>query len=187
MNKILKIVCAAVVMSGFALLCGLVVAPSWAQDPGPSAPQPGGQNDPASLRQQPNPKKAGSDGPLGLIMLLHQPYQQRIQTEMKTLREAKTDADKQAAKSSLRKTLAAIFSEDMQERAQQAKEIESRLAKLRQQYEKRENLKDEIIELQLKVLEKAAEGLEFPLGGPGSGTPKYPGVRNIPASAPPQK
>jgi hypothetical protein len=156
MNKIMKAVCGAVIMSGFALLCGWVVAPGWAQDASPAGRQ---TQSPSQSVQQ----KADSNAPLGTPLQQHRQERIEIEAALKTLREAKTDADKQAAKDSLRKALAAIFSDDMQARAREVKEIETRLEKLRQQYQARENAKDEIIELQLKVLEKNADGLEFPL------------------------
>jgi hypothetical protein len=160
MNKIMKAVCGAVIMSGFALRCGWVVAPGWAQDPDPKTSPAGPQTQSPS---QSVPQKAGSNAPLGTPLQQYRQERIEIEAALKTLREAKTDADKQAAKDSLRKALAAIFSDDMRARAREVKEIETRLEKLRQQYQARENAKDEIIELQLKVLEKNAGGLEFPL------------------------
>ena len=43
--------------------------------------------------------------------------------------------------------LSDIFAQDMQTRERQAAEIESRLAKLRKQYQARDKVKDEIIDL----------------------------------------
>lgn len=80
------------------------------------------------------------------------------------LRQAKTDAEKTAAREELRKVLADIFTADMQQRERKAKEIEARVKQLRDQYDAREEAKDEIIDLQLQLLEKQAAGLEFPGG-----------------------
>jgi hypothetical protein len=86
---------------------------------------------------------------------------------VKKLREAKTDGERQTAREALRKVLAQVFADDMRAREKQAAEIESRLAKLRQQYQEREHVKDRIIDLQLQVLEQEAAGLGFP-GGPST-------------------
>ncbi|EAQ82202.1 hypothetical protein DSM3645_00770 [Blastopirellula marina DSM 3645] len=78
------------------------------------------------------------------------------------LKQAKTDEEKATAREELKRVLTEIFSADMKQRDKQAKEIESRIKKLRDQYEARENAQDEIIDLQLQLLEKQAAGLEFP-------------------------
>jgi hypothetical protein len=62
----------------------------------------------------------------------------------------------------LRKALSDLFTQDMHVREVQAREIENRLARLRQQYQAREKAKKEIIDLQLQVLERDAAGLGFP-------------------------
>lgn len=91
-----------------------------------------------------------------------QSSRQRLEFTLKKLRESKDEQEIQAARAELRQTLGDIFRVDMQARQQQAQEIELRLAKLRQQYQEREKVKDEIIDLQLQVLEKEAAGLGFP-------------------------
>jgi hypothetical protein len=74
------------------------------------------------------------------------------------------------AREQLRKLLAEVFTQDMQAREEQSREIETRLAKLRKQYKEREAAKDQIIDLQLKVIEQDAAGLGFPTGE-SKGTP----------------
>ena len=97
------------------------------------------------------------------------------------LREARSDDDKQAARAALRQLLATIFANDMQAREQQAQEIEARLEKLREKYKERENAKDEIIDLQLKVLEQDADGLGFPgVGSPSEWAPRAQDLPDIP-------
>lgn len=100
--------------------------------------------------------------------------QEQISSARQKLAAAKTDMEKQAAREQLRKLLAEIFAQDMQMREQQAAEIESRLAKLRQQYQARVKVKDEIIDLQLKVIEQDAAGLGFPGIVPASEMPSGP-------------
>jgi hypothetical protein len=100
--------------------------------------------------------------------------QHRIDDAMKNLRGAKTDADKQAAKDTLKQLLAGVFDEDMQVRDKQATEIEVRVKKLRQQYQERLKVRDEIIELQIKLLENEAAGLGFNTGAaPAPPVPYY--------------
>lgn len=91
-----------------------------------------------------------------------QSYTDRIEAAVKTLREASSEGEKDAARQTLRTLLTEVFAADMQSRSRQAQEIENRLAKLREQYQAREQVKDEIISLQLQVLEKQAAGLGFP-------------------------
>jgi len=112
-------------------------------------------------------------------------FQQQIDAAVETLRVAQSDEEKRVAKDALRKALSDLFTQDMHVREVQAREIETRLAKLRQQYQAREKAKDEIIDLQLQVLEKNAAGLGFPgvsassrtsdFDLPMSGIPSQPG------------
>ena len=88
--------------------------------------------------------------------------QKALEIASNKLREAKGDDDKQAARTDVRRLLLEIFEEDMQARERQVEEIEARIEKLRQQYRERLKVKDQIIDLQLKVLENDAAGLEFP-------------------------
>lgn len=76
-----------------------------------------------------------------------------LEGAVKLFRGAQNAADKTAARESLRKILVQNFTADMAARAVQVAEIEARLTKLRRQYEAREQVRDEIIDLQLKVLE----------------------------------
>ena len=89
-------------------------------------------------------------------------HQQRVDAAAKKLRAAKTDDEKLVAKAELHKVLADVFEQDMKVREAQAGEIEARLAKLREQYQARENAKDEIIDRHLQAIEQDAAGLGFP-------------------------
>jgi uncharacterized protein (TIGR03067 family) len=67
----------------------------------------------------------------------------------------------------------------MQAREKHAAEIESRLARLRKQYQEREAAKDKIIDLQLQVIESDAAGLGFPGASSPVATPeKEPAAEN---------
>lgn len=125
-------------------------------------------------RRGENPSVASphrSGGSLGLAQRQPQAAQEQIRAARQQLSDAKTDDDKKAARAHLRKLLADIFAQDMQMREKQAAEIKSRLAKLRQQYQAREKVKDQIIDLQLKVIERDAAGLGFPGNASPSPTP----------------
>lgn len=78
------------------------------------------------------------------------------------LRQAKTDDEKTAAAAELRQVLSDVFRADMLQRYEKTRAIETQLKKLRDQHEARDQAKDEIIDLQLKLLEKQAAGLDFP-------------------------
>jgi len=99
----------------------------------------------------------------------------QIGDAVQKLRDAKSEDEKRAARDELRQRLATYFAQDMQARREQAQAIERRLAKLKEQYEARERVQSDIIDLQLKVLEQEAAGLGFPTripgGLPGSGDP----------------
>lgn len=77
-------------------------------------------------------------------------------------RTAQEGSEKETKKAELKKKLTDIFEADMKARKAQADEIETRLKKLQDQYKAREAAKDSIIDLQIQVLEKDADGLGFP-------------------------
>ncbi len=93
---------------------------------------------------------------------------------LRELREAKNDDEKQAARAGVRKLLVASFDDDMNSREKQVQEIEARIEKLRKKYQERLKLKDQIIDLHLKVLENDAAGLGFPNDGPMSDSTESP-------------
>jgi hypothetical protein len=121
------------------------------------------------------PQRASqSYGYLALAQQQQQAAQERIRSARQALNDAKTNEAKDAARAQLRQLLADVFDQDMQMRETQAAEIESRLAKLRQQYQARAKVKEEIIDLQLKVIEQDAAGLGFPGGQSFVPTPQSP-------------
>jgi hypothetical protein len=124
---------------------------------------------------------------------LAQPHQKAAEEQVRAARQKLTDATTEdeirSARAELRRILADIFSHDMQMREKRAAEIETRLSKLRQQYQEREKVKDKIIDLQLKVIEADAAGLGFPGGGSFRLTPPFSsrGGRAPSADAPAQR
>jgi hypothetical protein len=94
---------------------------------------------------------------------LHMPRaEEELVAALRALGAATNEEEKKAARAKLRDLLAAIFADDMLAREKQVKEIEERTAKLRQQFQARLSVKDEIIDLQLKMLENESAGLGFP-------------------------
>lgn len=89
--------------------------------------------------------------------------QQRIEAALGVIRNAQNDEQQQEARRALRAMLSGIFREDMEARDRQVAQIEARIATLRQQYQVRNKLKEQIIDLQLKVLEYQSTGLGFPI------------------------
>jgi hypothetical protein len=87
------------------------------------------------------------------------------------LRAADGEDAKAKAAAQLAKILNAYFDEDMKRRAAELAKIEERVKKLRTQFDKRAAKKQEIINLQIKVLENEANGLGFfnSTGGGGYG------------------
>jgi hypothetical protein len=132
-----------------------------------------------AAESRPAPDSAGMSAPQvqsdSLAKQLQQEqlaFRERIRALRQKLSEASSQEDKKAAREQLRKRLAEVFDQDMQMRKKAAAEIEARLAKLRQEYEARQTARNEIIDLQLKVIEQDDAGLEFPGAFPGGGPPK---------------
>jgi hypothetical protein len=86
---------------------------------------------------------------------------------VKKLQTAKTDAEKDAAKKEMSAALSTYFDADLKNREQDIADIEARVKKLRAQIEKRRAAKEQLVDLQLKVLVNEAEGLGF-YSRPGS-------------------
>jgi hypothetical protein len=94
------------------------------------------------------------------------------------LKNAKNDADKTSATNEISQLLDKWFKRDLDQREKQVAEIEARVKKLREQIEKRNKAKDEIIKLRLKTIVNEADGLGFPGGfdhGPDSMIPRHAG------------
>ena len=85
----------------------------------------------------------------------------QLDAAMKKLRNAETDEAKDEAKKETQTLLDSYFEADMKKREQEIADVELRVKRLRAQLEKRQAAKDEIIQLQLKLIEHEAEGLGF--------------------------
>lgn len=84
-----------------------------------------------------------------------------IRTAAEAVRDAKGDQKKAAAQKTLADLLAKSFDSDMIQREKEVKQIEERLAKLRELLDRRRSKKQEILELQTKVALNEADGLGF--------------------------
>ncbi len=113
-------------------------------------------------------------GGLGMGGQIYDPYAHHelaapLQPVLQRLRDAADDEQKKAIKAELSKILADYFDRDLKWRANEIQSIEQRVDRLRTQLEQRQQAKDEILQLQLKVLENEAAGLGFFGQRPGPG------------------
>lgn len=102
-----------------------------------------------------------------------------IRKAAEALRDAKSDETRDQAEDKLRELLSKYFHEDMKRREADLQQMESRLKKLQEQLARRHDKKDEIVDLQIKVLINEADGLGFfsspspPMGLPSATSPYY--------------
>ena len=93
-----------------------------------------------------------------------------IRTIVGQLGEA-PDAEKAALMKKLEAAVATQFDRDMERRESELTQLEERFKKLRQQLDRRRRAKNEILDLQIKVLVNEAEGLGF--GGDSSASESW--------------
>lgn len=84
-----------------------------------------------------------------------------IRRAVEALRDAEDDDAKAAATVALIKLLNETFDQDMRRREQELAQVEERVKNLRSQLDLRREKRQEIIDLQIKVLENEAAGLGF--------------------------
>jgi hypothetical protein len=84
-----------------------------------------------------------------------------IRKAAEAVRDAKGEEAKSAAQKKLTELLGKFYDDDMVQREHELKQIEERLAKLRELLDRRRTKKQEIIDLQTKVALNEAEGLGF--------------------------
>ena len=77
------------------------------------------------------------------------------------VRDAKGDDDRKAAQKKLDEALSKYFDDDMVQREKDLKQVEERVTKLHELLEKRRSNKQEIIDLESKVVMNQANGLGF--------------------------
>ncbi len=80
------------------------------------------------------------------------------------VRNAKGDEEEAAARKKLAEAVEKCFDEDLAQRKKDLAQLEERLAKLHVQLERRKAKKQDIVDLQIKVLLNEADGLGFTSG-----------------------
>jgi hypothetical protein len=88
-------------------------------------------------------------------------YESQIHQAADSLRTATGDEQKAAAKKQLGELLNQYFDQDLRRRQEELARIEERVKNLRSQLTKRQEKKQELIDLQIKVVENEADGLGF--------------------------
>jgi hypothetical protein len=91
----------------------------------------------------------------------------KVQEGLNKYTAAKDDSGRQAARKQVQDALTDLFDVRQKEREEEIKQIEERVAKLRETLKKRESMRQELIEHHLTTLLQDAEGLGW--GSEGSG------------------
>lgn len=99
---------------------------------------------------------------------------------MAEFRRAPGGDAKAAAQKKLLEALAKYFDADMKAREANLQKVEAQVKTLRSQFDKRASKKQEILDLQMKLLENETEGLGF-FGSPSAGFPLAPTTAPEPA------
>jgi hypothetical protein len=183
MEKIMKSQKITWIMVGALLVIATIgLQPTWGQERNdPYAPTP------ASDLELSNPYAAraatGESPMIGVQSRSYWYFQNapRASNDIRQAVEALQNAEKgeahTKAEATLKDLLAKHFEADMQKRQAELKEMEVRLKKLQDQFARRQTKKDEIVDLQIKVLLNEAEGLGFfnnAAPSPFSQTPQGP-------------
>jgi hypothetical protein len=114
----------------------------------------------------------GPDGglfPQQAFVMGHGPGSDKTHKAFAKLKEAESDDEKAEARAALKDALEEQFDEYLEHQSKELDRLEEKLNKLRGQWEKRRDAKDEIVSLRLKTLENEIGGLAWPSGGLGGG------------------
>ncbi len=103
----------------------------------------------------------------------------KTQQAIDKLRKAKTDEEKADARKQLNSALGDEFDEYLKHQAKELDRLEAKVKKLRGQWDKRREAKDELVALRIQTLENEANGLGWPAG---SGNNFWMGSSGGPAS-----
>lgn len=112
------------------------------------------------------------------------PLSIRLLRAYQVLRGAESAQEKSAARSELRTALSEYFEADMQQRQQSFAEVKQGLEEMESKLSKRADAKEEIVNLQVKLISNGAEGLGFFASPDRSGTATRlpgPGIPTVPA------
>lgn len=155
------VICAVVVAGG---LSGLQI--SLAQD------NPFSSNEPRERESRRVRKvervEARTVVPDGVMSWTLRDSRNEIEQAAKALLDAEDDEAKATAERKLTELLNKYFEEDMERREQELAKVEERVKNLRELLAKRRKKREEIIDLQIKVLENEADGLGFFSNSPQS-------------------
>jgi succinate dehydrogenase/fumarate reductase flavoprotein subunit len=99
--------------------------------------------------------------PLGTTIYQEPSAKSEIGQLLNQLRDAEGDANRSQITKQLEESVANYFDEDMKARESELSKLEERVSKLRSQLDRRRRAKQEIIQLQIKVLVNEADGLGF--------------------------
>ena len=89
----------------------------------------------------------------------------KTQQAIDKLRKAKTDEEKADARKQLNSALGDEFDEYLKRQATELDRLDAKVKKLRGQWDKRREAKDELVALRIQTLENEANGLGWPAGG----------------------
>jgi hypothetical protein len=103
----------------------------------------------------------GPGGRFGAIFAVPDSDWSKVEKLTNELVEAKDDKQKTAVTDKLKSAVDKCFEADMKGREAELKKLQERLDKLKAQLEKRRKAKDEIVQLEVKVLTNEADGLGF--------------------------
>ncbi len=112
------------------------------------------------------PSSAGYNAPTTACMALaYYGDSGKTQQAIEKLRKAKTDEEKADARKQLNSALGDEFDEYLKRQATELDRLDAKVKKLRGQWDKRREAKDELVALRIQTLENEANGLGWPAGG----------------------
>jgi hypothetical protein len=132
----------------------------------------------ALAQNSPNNFSRGAAPPAGMFWTANPGNQQdaessaKIHEELQAYLSAKDDDGRQAARKKIQDAFGDLFDAHQKERESEIKEIESRVARLRETLKKRDSMRRELIDHRLTTLIEDAEGLGW--GTDGGASSYYP-------------
>ena len=158
MNRKFFVLVAAGVLGLAAICVGQDEAPK-AAPVTPVAPMP--PHGPHSFEFYTNDDVVAPMAKFGAIFAVPDSEWSKVEKLTNELGEAKDDKQKTALTDKLKSAVDKCFEDDMKGREAELKKLQERLDKLKTQLDKRRTAKDEIVQLEVKVLTNEAAGLGF--------------------------
>lgn len=103
----------------------------------------------------------GHGGHFGANFAVRDSDWSKVEKLANALGDAKDEKEKTAISDKLKSAVDKCFEEDMKSREGELKKLQQRLDKLKAQLDRRRKAKDEIVQLEVKVLQNEAAGLGF--------------------------